>query len=65
MTPSEREQPDMIKASRKRRIAFGAGISVADINQLLRQFEQTRKVMKKIAKKPGAAMRIMQSMMQR
>ena len=65
MTPSEREQPDMIKASRKRRIAFGAGISVTDINQLLRQFEQTRKVMKKIAKKPGAAMRIMQSMMQR
>ena len=65
MTPAERANPDIIKSSRKRRIAGGAGVSVVDINQMLRQFEQTRKMMKKIAKKPGAAMRIMQSMMGR
>lgn len=65
MTPGERAHPDIIKSSRKRRIAAGAGVSVMDINQMLRQFEQTRKVMKKLAKQPSAAMRIMQSMMGR
>ncbi|MGI9337641.1 MAG: signal recognition particle protein [Gammaproteobacteria bacterium] len=65
MTPAERANPDMIKSSRKRRIAGGAGIGVSDVNQMLRQFEQTRKVMKKLAKQPGAAMRIVQSMMGR
>ena len=67
MTPNERAEPDIIKASRKRRIAAGAGITVPEINQMLKQFEQTRKFMKKVAKTktPGAAMRMMQGMFQR
>jgi signal recognition particle subunit SRP54 len=46
MTPLERRKPDLIKASRKRRIAAGAGVSVQEVNQLLNQFEQMQKVMK-------------------
>lgn len=63
MTPQERANPDIIKSSRKRRIASGAGIGVPDVNVLLRQFDKTRKLMKKISKKPSAAMRIMRGMM--
>jgi len=50
MTPAERSKPDLLKASRKRRIAAGAGASVQEVNQLLNQFEQTQKVMKMVAK---------------
>jgi signal recognition particle subunit SRP54 len=50
MTPGERAKPDLIKASRKRRIAAGAGVSVQEVNQLLNQFEQTQKMMKMMAK---------------
>ncbi|MBI5436869.1 MAG: signal recognition particle protein [Nitrosomonadales bacterium] len=46
MTPLERSRPELIKASRKRRIAAGAGVQVMHVNQLLNQFEQTQKVMK-------------------
>lgn len=46
MTPKERRNPDLIKASRKRRIAAGAGVSVQEVNKLLKQFEQTREMMK-------------------
>ncbi|MES2207069.1 MAG: signal recognition particle protein [Pseudomonadota bacterium] len=46
MTPKERANPDLIKASRKRRIALGAGVSVQEINRVINQFEQTRKMMK-------------------
>jgi signal recognition particle subunit SRP54 len=49
MTPQERRFPDLIKASRKRRIAAGAGVQVQSVNQLLRQFEQGRDMMKKLA----------------
>ena len=49
MTPQERRFPDLIKASRKRRIAAGAGVEVQQVNQLLRQFETTRDMMKKVA----------------
>ncbi len=49
MTPQERRFPDLIKASRKRRIAAGAGVQVQAINQLMRQFEQGRDMMKKLA----------------
>ncbi|MDH4283899.1 MAG: signal recognition particle protein, partial [Gallionellaceae bacterium] len=45
MTPKERAQPEIIKASRKRRIAAGAGVQVMHVNQLLNQFEQTQKMM--------------------
>ncbi len=50
MTPGERRRPFIIKASRKKRIARGCGRTVAEINQLLRQFEMSRKMMKKMGK---------------
>lgn len=46
MTPKERRKPDIIKASRKQRIANGSGTSVQDVNKLLTQFEQMQKMMK-------------------
>ena len=46
MTPKERNHPDLLKGSRKKRIAAGAGVDVSDVNQLLRQFEQMQKAMK-------------------
>ena len=50
MTPAERAKPELLKASRKRRIASGAGVSVQEVNRLLVQFEQTQKMMKMVAK---------------
>ena len=50
MTRAERAKPEILKASRKRRIAAGAGVSVQEVNQLLNQFEQTQKMMKMVAK---------------
>jgi signal recognition particle subunit SRP54 len=49
MTAQERRFPDLIKASRKRRIATGSGVEVQEVNRLLRQFETTREMMKKMA----------------
>jgi len=46
MTPKERAHPELIKASRKRRIAAGAGVPVQEVNRLLRQFEQMQQMMK-------------------
>jgi signal recognition particle subunit SRP54 len=46
MTPDERRRPDMIKASRRRRIAVGSGTSTADVNRLLKQFAEMQRVMK-------------------
>jgi len=50
MTPQERRHPSIIKGSRKRRIAKGAGVQVQDVNRLLKQFEQMQKMMKKLSK---------------
>ena len=50
MTPSERSKPELLKASRKRRIATGAGVHVQEVNRLLKQFEQTQKMMKQFSK---------------
>ncbi len=50
MTPAERSKPELIKASRKRRIATGAGVPVQEVNRLLNQFEQTQKMMKQFSK---------------
>jgi signal recognition particle subunit SRP54 len=50
MTPTERAKPELIKASRKRRIAAGAGVQVQEVNRLLNQFEQTQKMMKQFSK---------------
>lgn len=50
MTPYERRHPDVLKASRKQRIANGAGVSVNDVNRLLKQYEQMADVIKKFKK---------------
>ncbi|WP_251971416.1 signal recognition particle protein [Sphaerotilus microaerophilus] len=60
MTPVERAKPELIKASRKRRIAAGAGVQVQDVNRMLNQFEQMRDVMKKM--KGGGLMKMMKRM---
>lgn len=53
MTPQERHKPELLKASRKRRIASGAGVTVQEVNKLLNQFEQTQKMMKQFSSKGG------------
>jgi len=50
MTPAERSRPELLKASRKRRIAAGAGVSVQEVNRLLAQFDQAQKMMKMVSK---------------
>ena len=60
MTPDERSKPELIKASRKRRIASGAGVTVQEVNRLLKQFEPTQKMMKMMAK--GGLAKMMRSM---
>ena len=49
MTPAEREKPEVIKGSRKRRIAAGSGTQIQDVNRLLKQFTQMQKMMKKMS----------------
>ena len=61
MTPMERRKPEIIKATRKRRIAMGAGVQVQEVNRLLNQFEETQKMMKMFSKGGmGKLMRTMQ-----
>lgn len=61
MTPLERRKPELIKASRKRRIATGAGVQVQEVNRLLNQFEEVQKMMKMLSKGGmGKMMRAMQ-----
>lgn len=50
MTPEERRKPELLKASRKKRIAAGAGVPVQEVNRLLKQFEQTQDMMKRMKK---------------
>jgi signal recognition particle subunit SRP54 len=50
MTPQERSFPDVIKGSRRRRIAAGSGTQVQDVNRLLKQYLQMRKMMQKMSK---------------
>jgi signal recognition particle subunit SRP54 len=63
MTPGERVKPEILKASRKRRIAAGSGVTVQEVNQLLAQFEQTQKMMKLVSKGPQKMMRGLRNMM--
>lgn len=53
MTPQERARPELINASRKRRIAQGCGLDVVQVNRLLKQFEQTRKLMRQMGAMSG------------
>lgn len=49
MTPQERSSPEILNLSRKRRVANGAGVDIAEVNRLVKQFEQTRKMMKQMS----------------
>ena len=60
MTPQERAKPEIIKASRKRRIAAGAGVSIQEVNRLLGQFEQMQKMMKMMGR--GGLQKMMRGM---
>ena len=60
MTPQERAKPEILKASRKRRIATGAGVTVQEVNRLLAQFEQAQKMMKMMSK--GGMAKMLRSM---
>ncbi|HCY15683.1 MAG: signal recognition particle protein [Curvibacter sp. GWA2_64_110] len=60
MTKLERRKPELIKATRKRRIAAGAGVQVQDVNRLLKEFEQMQEMMKKM--KGGGLMKMMKRM---
>lgn len=60
MTPLERRKPDLIKATRKRRIAAGAGVQVQEVNRLLKEFEQMQDMMKKM--KGGGMMKMMKKL---
>ncbi|NEZ05114.1 signal recognition particle protein [Wenzhouxiangella sp. XN201] len=55
MTPKERRYPDIIKGSRKRRIAAGSGLQIQDVNRLLKQHKQMQKMMKKVGSKGAMA----------
>ena len=48
MTPKERRNPEIIKASRRQRIANGSGTSIQQVNQLLKSFEQSKEMMKQL-----------------
>ncbi len=60
MTPFERENPEVINGSRRRRLAEGSGTTIVEVNRLIKQFEQTKKVMKNVA--GGGIMRRMAGM---
>jgi signal recognition particle subunit SRP54 len=60
MTPLERRKPELIKATRKRRIAQGAGVQVQEVNRMLKEFEQMQEMMKKM--KGGGMMKMMKRM---
>jgi signal recognition particle subunit SRP54 len=60
MTPKERSHPELLKASRKRRIAAGAGVTVQEVNRMLNQFEQMQDMMKKMQK--GGMAKMMRAM---
>lgn len=60
MTPGEREKPELIKGSRKKRIAAGSGTQIQDVNRLLKQFTQMQKMMKKMS--GGGAKKMMRQM---
>ncbi|MCR5632138.1 MAG: signal recognition particle protein [Eubacterium sp.] len=53
MTPQERENPDLINVSRKNRIAKGCGLDIAEVNRFMKQFEQSRKMMKQMSNMMG------------
>ena len=62
MTPQERHRPEILNASRRKRIAMGAGVTVQDVNQLIRQYEQARQMVKTMMGNKRQAFRQLRSM---
>ena len=62
MTPQERHHPEVLNASRRRRIAAGAGVTVQDVNQLIRQYEQARQMVKSMMGNKRGALRQLRNM---
>jgi len=62
MTPQERDNPGILRASRKQRIAEGAGVAVQMVNQLLRQHEQAQKLLRRVSKNPAVAARVLRGL---
>ena len=54
MTPAERSNPELLNGSRRQRIAKGSGTSIQEVNRLLKQFDQTRKMMRMVTQSKGA-----------
>jgi signal recognition particle subunit SRP54 len=65
MTPYEREHPEVLNGSRRKRVATGSGNDIAEVNRLIKQFEETRKIMHSVATNKGANMMKMMSGMRR
>ncbi len=57
MTRAERRNPDILNASRRRRIAAGSGTTVQQVNQLIKQYEQTRDMMKQVMNSKGKGLK--------
>jgi signal recognition particle subunit SRP54 len=62
MTPSERRQPNLLNGSRRKRIARGSGSTLTDVNRLLKQYRDMKKMMKTLSK-PGAMDRLSKQLM--
>jgi signal recognition particle subunit SRP54 len=65
MTPREREDPDLLNGSRRKRIADGSGTSIQEVNRLIKQFEETRKMMKMMSGGKNMARMMRNPMMRR
>ena len=65
MTPKERSHPEIINQSRRNRIAKGSGTNIQEVNRLMKQFEQTRKMMKLVSSAPSSKMMQMANAMRR
>ena len=57
MTPKERSNPELLNGSRRQRIAAGSGTSIQEVNRLIKQFDQTRKMMRMVTQNKGAMMK--------
>jgi len=65
MTPHEREHPEVLNGSRRKRVALGSGTDITEVNRLIKQFEETRKIMHSVATNKGANMMKMMSGMRK
>jgi len=62
MTPQERENPELLNGSRRKRIATGSGVNITEVNRLIKQFDETRKMMKMVTGNSAQAAKMMKNM---